>query len=400
MLPPSARRPYKTRTQLEHSRVSQLFLNVGHAFDHLFMLIFPTVVLAMAPEFRLSYSEMLPLSLGGFIMFGACSLPAGWLADRWSRRGMMVVFFTGIGGASMLTGLAASTVQIAIGLTLIGVFAAIYHPVGISMLVSGRDKVGRVLGVNGVYGNFGVAFAALVAGALAYWINWRAAFLIPGAVAIAVGIAFAIMVPPTPKAAQRPRRADGVAISRNTLLRVFAILTVSTICGGIIFNATTVSMPKVFDERLTALTQTTLGIGVLVSLIYAFAAMAQLLVGYLIDRHSIRSVFVPVVALQAPLLFVAGSVENYAMLVVALAMMFFIFGQVPINDAMVAAYTDEKWRSRAFAVRYVVSFGASACSVPLVAYVYRATGDFKSSSLTTFNGSVGRSLPICFQVVP
>lgn len=341
------------------------------------MLIFPTVVLAMAPEFRLSYSEMLPLSLSGFIMFGACSLPAGWLADRWSRRGMMVVFFTGIGAASMLTGLARSTVQIALGLTLIGVFAAIYHPVGISMLVSGRDKVGRVLGVNGVYGNFGVAFAALVAGALAYWINWRAAFLIPGAVAIAVGIAFAIMVPPTSKAPQQSKRADGVAISRNTLLRVFAILTVSTICGGIIFNATTVSMPKVFDERLTALTQTTLGIGVLVSLIYAFAAMAQLLVGYLIDRHSIRSVFVPVVALQAPLLFVAGSVENYAMLVVALAMMFFIFGQVPINDAMVAAYTDEKWRSRAFAVRYVMSFGASACSVPLVAYVYRATGDFK-----------------------
>jgi MFS family permease len=136
-------------------------------------------------------------------------------------------------------------------------------------------------------------------------------------------------------------------------------------------------MPKVFDERLTELTQTTLGIGVLVSLVYAFAAMAQLIVGYLIDRHSLRSVFVPVVALQAPLLFIAGSVENYAMLLVALAMMFFVFGQIPINDAMVAAYTDEKWRSRAFAVRYVVSFGASACSVPLVAYVYRQTGDFK-----------------------
>ena len=62
---------------------------------------------------------------------------------------------------------------------------------------------------------------------------------------------------------------------------------------------------------------------------------------------------------------------------VVLAMMFFIFGQIPINDAMVAAYTDEKWRSRAFAVRYVVSFGASACSVPLIAYIYRMTGDFK-----------------------
>jgi MFS family permease len=362
---------------VEQTRVAQLFLNLGHAFDHLFMLIFPTVVLAMAPEFGRSYSEMLPLSLGGFIMFGACSLPAGWLADRWSRRGMMVVFFTGIGTASMLTGLAGSTFQIGLGLTLIGVFGAIYHPVGIAMLVSGRDKVGRVLGVNGVYGNFGVALAALIAGALAYWIDWRAAFLIPGALSIAVGLAFAMLVPAVPKSAQALSRAGGAAISRNTLMRVFTILTVATTFGGVIFNATTVAMPKIFDERLTALTQTTLGIGVLVSLVYAFAAMAQLVVGYLIDRHPLRRVFVPVVALQAPLLFLAGSMENYAMLLVALAMMFFVFGQIPINDAMVAAYTDEKWRSRAFAVRYVMSFGASACSVPLVAYIYAITGDFK-----------------------
>ena len=362
---------------MEQTRVAQLFLNLGHALDHLFMLIFPTVVLAMAPEFGRTYSEMLPLSLGGFIMFGACSLPAGWLADRWSRRGMMVMFFTGIGTASMLTGLASSTLQIALGLTLIGVFGAIYHPVGIAMLVSGREKVGRVLGVNGVYGNFGVALAALIAGALAYWINWRAAFLIPGAVSIVVGLAFAMLVPAVPKSAQALPRAGGMAVSRSTLMRVFTILTVATIGGGVIFNATTVAMPKIFDERLTALTQTTLGIGVLVSLVYAFAAMAQLIVGYLIDRHPLRSVFVPVVALQVPLLFLAGSMENYAMLLVALAMMFFVFGQIPINDAMIAAYTDEKWRSRAFAVRYVMSFGASACSVPLVAYIYATTGDFK-----------------------
>ena len=362
---------------MEQPRISMLFLNLGHALDHFFMLIFPTVVLAMAPQFGRTYGEMLPLALGGFIMFGACSIPAGWLADRWSRRGMMVVFFAGIGLASALTGLAASTWQIAAGITLIGVFGAIYHPVGISMLVSGREKVGRVLGVNGVWGNLGVAFAALIAGALAHWFSWRAAFIVPGLAAAGVGIAFALLVPREPKRAPSGRRAGQVVIPRNTLARVFGILIVATVCGGVIFNSTTIAMPKVFDTRLTALTNTTLGIGVLVSMVYAFAAMAQLVVGYLLDRGTIKWVFVPIVALQVPLLFFAGSLENYAMLAVALAMMFFIFGQVPINDAMVAAYTDEEWRSRAFAVRYVVSFGASAASVPLVAFVYSRTGDFQ-----------------------
>src|SRR6266852_5801849 len=155
------------------SRRMSLFLNLGHALDHLLMLIFPTVVLAMSAEFGRGYAELLQLSLGGFIAFGAFSIPAGWLADRWSRTGMMAVFFFGIGGASILTGFAAGTVQIALGLTLIGVFAAIYHPVGIAMLVAHRENVGRVLGVNGVFGNVGVAFSALIAGALAQTVSWR-----------------------------------------------------------------------------------------------------------------------------------------------------------------------------------------------------------------------------------
>lgn len=361
---------------MERSRRTQLFLNVGHTLDHLFMLIFPTVVLAMAPEFGRPYSEMLPLALGGFIMFGAGSIPAGWLADRWSRRGMMIVFFVGIGVASTLTGFARAPWQIAIGITLIGTFAAIYHPVGIAMLVSGRDKIGRVLGVNGVFGNLGVAFAALIAGALAHWWNWRAAFIAPGLVGIAIGIGFAAAVPEAKLAARASAGGSRQVFSRALLARVFSILLVTTVCGGIIFNSTTVAMPKIFDVKLTALVETTLGVGVLVSGVYVFAAMAQLVVGHLLDRGTIRSVLVPIVGLQVPLLLAAAYFDNYGMLLVALAMMFFVFGQIPINDAMVAAYSDEHWRARALAVRYVVSFGASALAVPLIALMYRYSNDF------------------------
>jgi MFS family permease len=362
---------------LERARNGELFLNFGHTLDHLFLLIYPTVVLAMSPEFGLSYSEMLPLALGGFIAFGAGSLPAGWLADHWSRRGMMIVFFIGIGAASIVTGLVQTPWQIAAALTLLGLFAAIYHPVGIAMLVSGRDKVGRVLGVNGVYGNLGVAFAALIAGALAHWINWRAAFIAPGLVAIAVGIAFAVMVPGMRGEARRSGGGPGAGFARGLLVRVFAIMTVTTIFGGVIFNSTTVAMPKIFDERLGGLVSTTLGIGILVSLVYAFAAMAQLVVGHFLDRGAIKPVLLSVLGFQAPLMIAAAYFDNHLMLLVALAMMFFVFGQIPINDAMVAAYSNEAWRSRMYALRYVASFGASAFAVPLVAASHRYSSDFK-----------------------
>ena len=290
---------------------------------------------------------------------------------------MMIVFFIGIGAASILTGLVQTPWQIAMALTLVGLFGAIYHPVGIAMLVSGRDKVGKVLGVNGVFGNLGVAFAALIAGALAHWIDWRAAFIIPGLVSIGVGIAFAMMVQDKQAQGKRSGGGAGTGFSRGLLVRVFAILTVTTVFGGVIFNSTTVAMPKIFDERLGALVSTTLGIGILVSLVYAFAAVAQLVVGHFLDRGAIKPVLISVVAFQAPLMVAAAYFDNHLLLLVALAMMFFVFGQIPINDAMVAAYTDEAWRSRMYAVRYVVSFGASACALPLVAATHRYSSDFK-----------------------
>lgn len=290
---------------------------------------------------------------------------------------MMIVFFIGIGAASILTGLVQAPWQIAAALTLVGLFGAIYHPVGIAMLVSGRDKVGKVLGVNGVFGNLGVAFAALIAGALAHWIDWRAAFIAPGLVSIAVGIAFAMMVPDMRVAARQSGGGPGAGFSRGLLVRVFAILAVTTIFGGVIFNSTTVAMPKIFDERLGGLVSTTLGIGILVSLVYAFAAMAQLVVGHFLDRGAIKPVLLSVLGFQAPLMIAAAYFDNHLMLLVALAMMFFVFGQIPINDAMVAAYTNEAWRSRMYALRYVASFGASAFAVPLVAATHRYSSDFK-----------------------
>lgn len=288
---------------------------------------------------------------------------------------MMLVFFIGIGAATILTGFARTPAQIAAGLTLMGLFASIYHPVGISMLVAGRDKVGKLLGVNGVYGNLGVGFAAVTAGALADSVGWRAAFFVPGAVAIAAGIAFAMVIPQARNAgvaAARPR----VAIPRDTMVRVFFVLTFATICNGVIYNAATISMPKMFEERIGDLTGSTMGIGALVSMVYLFAACAQYIVGHLIDRFSLRNVFLPLAAMQVPLLLIAGAVGNYTILLVAVPMMFFIFGVIPINDAMVAKYTDEHWRSRVYAVRFVISFSASACAVPLVAYLYRSSGGF------------------------
>ena len=371
------------------------FINIGHFLDHLVMLVFPTVVVALGREWGRPYSELLPLALGGFIAFGAFALPAGWLADHWSRYKMMAVFFFGIGASMIVTGFAQSAWQIGLGLTVIGMFAAIYHPVGIAMLVAAPEKMGRALGWNGLWGNLGLAAAALIAGALMDFFGWRAAFFIPGAICLATGVAFLMLVP-DPGPVKKKSKTIGLHVDRATMLRIFGILLIATACGGVIFNSTTVAMPKVFDERLASLAQSSFGIGALVAFVYTLAAFAQLAMGALIDRFELRRLMIGIALIQIPLLALAANLSGWAMLAAALAMMLAVFGQIPLNDVIVGKYVADEYRARVLSVRYVVSLGVAAVAVPLIAVLHRTEGGFRNVFLVLSALAAGMLLASLF----
>ena len=353
------------------------FLNLGHLLDHLVMLVFPTAVVALGREWGRPYSELLPLALGGFIAFGAFAIPAGWLADHWSRHRTMVIFYFGIGASLFLTGFSQSPWHIAGGLMLTGAFAAIYHPVGIAMLVAKPENMGRTLGWNGLWGNLGLAAAALFTGALVDFAGWRAAFFVPGLLCIGAGAGFLLLVE-DPGKAKKTSRTIGLHVEGRTVARIFAILLIATACGGVIFNSTTVSMPKVFDERLQALTQTNFGIGVLVAIVYTVAAFAQVAMGALIDRFELRRLLVGVALAQIPLLALAANTQGWAMLGAAVLMMLAVFGQIPLNDAIVGRYCADEYRARVLSVRYVVSLGVASVAVPMIAVLHRTEGGFRN----------------------
>ena len=105
------------------------FNNFAHAVDHYVMLIFPTVVIGLEVVYGRPYGELLALGTASFFAFGIFSLPAGWLADRWSRRYMMVVFYIGCGLSCAAAAFSPNFVALAISLFMLGVFASIYHPV-------------------------------------------------------------------------------------------------------------------------------------------------------------------------------------------------------------------------------------------------------------------------------
>ena len=359
-----------------------LMINIGHALDHLLLLIFPTAVLAMSASFGRSYDQLLPLSLGGFIAFGAGSIPSGWLGDRWSRRNMMAVFFFGAGVSCLLTAAAQDTTMLFCGLTLMGAFGSIYHPVGTAMLVAGSAKLGRTIGINGVWGNMGIAAAALGTGALTQWFGWRAAFVVPGLAGLVLGLVFLALVPPEPAKGAARRAVRNAELPRSLLIRAFLVLLVATVTGGVVFNAAIIAVPKLLSERIAALDNAPVLIGLLAAFVYAFGAMSQLTIGRLLDRHSLKSVFLPLTLAQAPCLLLAAFAWQWALLPVAAVTMFALFGQVTINDAMVARYSNETWRARVYALRYFVSFAASACAIPLVRVMHALPAGFNALFIT------------------
>jgi MFS family permease len=142
---------------MSQSKKIIVYINIAHFIDHYAMLIFAAAVIIIAPTFNMKYGELLPYATPGFIAFGAGSLLAGWLGDKWSRRNMMAIFFFGMGLTLFGVSFIQTPLQLGFMLLLIGMIASIYHPVGTAMLVSNAEKLGKEMGINGVWGNIGVA---------------------------------------------------------------------------------------------------------------------------------------------------------------------------------------------------------------------------------------------------
>jgi MFS family permease len=357
------------------SRSVSLLLNIAHALDHLFLLVFATAVTAIASEFGFArWEDLMPYSVGAFVMFGVGSMPAGRLGDLWGRRQMMLVFFFGIAASSFLAALATGPWTMAAALTLLGTFAAIYHPVGIPMLVQHAVRPGATIGVNGLAGNLGIAATAIVTGFLVKHFGWRMAFIVPGVVAIACGLLFArLAAKETEPPAQRTKRA-AVPLPNSMLARVFTVMTAAGVTAGLLFNITTNGNSQLLAERLQGRIDDPAVLGSLLAAVYALASLAQLVVGRLIDRVPLKRLYLTIVLSQAPLLALASIAQGWWLYVALAGVMILIFGAIPFTDAMIVRYVDDRMRSRVAGMRLTVSIGISSLAVWLLGPMVKAAG--------------------------
>ncbi|WP_299413710.1 MFS transporter [uncultured Sulfitobacter sp.] len=351
------------------------FINVAHFFDHFFLLIFPTAALAIAPAWGMSFADVLLFGTPLYAMFALGTLPAGWLGDRVDRLTLIAVFFLGCGASSIWISLASGPVSMTVGLALLGLFAAIYHPVGLAHITQIGLRTGRALAINGVFGNMGLAGAAVSTGVLAQNFGWQSAFALPGGISVAIGCILVLRNREGPTTEVLAAGDEGLptqARSRRTQWTVFLVICIAALFGGMVFNMVTLSLPKFLNERLGSEGLDLAWIGASAGLVFAIAAFAQLPVGELLDRIGARPVFLCLLATESFLLFTLTLVTGWAAFTLALLVVTVIFAGIPMTTWMVGQYLDAGVRSRAVSVEYVLSLGVGSAAVPLIAFLQRA----------------------------
>ena len=364
-------------SEQRQAMTAMVFSNVGHTFSHMFTVLYATAVLYLPKVFNMPYGELLGLSSLGLVLFGVAALPAGWLGDRWSQIGMMVIYFLGIGVGAIIVGMAEGARGLFIGLTLIGLFASIYHPVGIAWIVAWARKQGMMLGINGVFGNAGSALAPVFVGVMIDYVTWRAAFIIPGAVSVVIGFALFFVWRAGWIRDVTKDMAPTAAPDGRDFARVFFVLTITMACSGFVYTGLTNTMPKLMEMGLNAsLAASYTEIGIFVGLVSGLASLSSVFGGWMADRYSARSIYIVFWLLQVPLLFVVTSLSDVTLLVAILLTMCFLLAFAAAENMLVARYTPFKWRAVAYGAKFVLALGVGGLTVHLAGWLFDRQGDF------------------------
>ena len=349
------------------------FLNWGHLLDHYVLLIYPTVVLGLEAVYNRPYGDLLMLSTAAFTVFGLLALPFGWIADHWSRRNMIAIYFFGTGIAAAAVGFAPSFTALAVALCAVGVFAAIYHPVGLPMLIDTAVNRARTMSWNGVFGNVGVSIASGITALIIAQVGWRWALFIPAAVFIVSGIAYVRFVPDEGRRRAPPPTVHDVVLDRRLTITVVALFMLLALFSGLVFNALTITLPKIVDARVGRDVSLEL-IGSIATAVFLCGALAQVSMGRLVERIAPHLVMSGIAITQLVAMLLVTHLTGWQLLPALALAVASIYGQVTVGDIVLARYTPSAWRGRVYAFRFFLIFTTAGPAVWVIGRLWDRGG--------------------------
>jgi MFS family permease len=352
------------------------FTGFAHAATHFVELVYPTLAITIAADTGLPLAEVLAFSFTGYLLFGLGSLPAGVAADRFGSRRVILAGLFGAGVSAAAASLATPGWPLVLCIAGLGASASCYHPAGTGLLSRAVEARGRALGINGIYGNVGIAMAPLTTALLAGLVGWRATLGLTGGLLISATLVLsqlrideparadpAVAISPAPDVPDEPRTQPRGGLAP------FVVICISAALGGFAYRANTLAQPALFAEQIHFV-----GYGVAASLAMLIGIAGQYLGGVVADARDLRFGYLAFHLLSLPALVGVSLSSGAPLLATSSIYVFFALGMQPIENSLFASVTPERWRSTAYGLKFVLTFGLGSSAVWMVGAVAESKG--------------------------
>ncbi len=336
------------------------------------ILIVTGIFTPLQAEFDLTGLQVTALPLIGYVLMGGGALPAGYFTDRFGPKPMLLVYFASTAISCVCAALAPNAVAFAIALIFVGAAVSLYHPTGLAMISHGFEKRGQAMGIHGIAGSFGLCGGAIAMLLANLW-HWRLAYWVMAIVAL-LSLAVLLIMPITLR--DDPRRNSKVDQTttepRRAPVLLLVLLFVPMMLTGINYRAIMTALPTYLsgDEGDSTLKSA------LIILVFLAGGASQFLMGRHADRTHSSKLYAKMIAMSIPLALVLAwtGAGTYGAIAAALALAVVHFGTQPIENLLIAEHTPRSLRSMSYGLKFTLTFGLGPVAVPLVGYLWDATG--------------------------
>ena len=237
------------------------------------------------------------------------------------------------------------------------------------------------MGINGIFGNLGMAAAPFTAGVMNYFLGWRQTLIILGIAGITAGLLSLVYKFSVPRDSDLQK---GEKLRGESVLNLFLILCVVVLFSGLMYRTYTLVFPAWIETKLSDLfaeinklligngsgvllpESDTMIASIITGFAYVIGMFGQFAGGKIADKCELRSAYLFFWVMALPFLLLARFSSGLWILPFAGLFIFFAMGMQPIENSIYAILTPARWRSVGYGIKFTLTFGIGSLSVFIV----------------------------------
>lgn len=328
-----------------------LSLSFMHGTVHAVIIVYPVVLDAIRTEFGWGLNFAGWVGTAGFALFGITSLPTGWLADRLSRKSLLGILLAGLAAGALLMAGALNSWMFIAGWLLAGIFGGMYHPLALSIIVgSFSEGSARALAWHGSGGNVTVALTPLLAGLIASYYSWRAAFLLGAGLAL-LALLLLSVVPHSP-------HSEGFEKSETSLpdWDKLWILLLAHCLTGFIYRGVVTFIPHSIG-RLWGTEIALFGVGGFTTLVILCGIGGHFLGGWL-ERHlDFWNLYLGQVITYSLILILIPFLQSWFFILALVLWGIAYYSTQPVVNSFIGKFGDRSSHGRLYGLAFFTNYG-------------------------------------------